>query len=331
MFVVFHRRRAAPPFTTASGTASSTARSKRSRIPAPRASPAGSASHAAAASAATPAPTIPATFSVPPRRSRSCGPPITCGSTRTPARTQRIPTPFGPWNLCADAVTRSTGRFARSVGMRPTHCVASQWKRTPRARQRSPTECTGCRTPVSLFAPITLTSATSPAWASSAASSASRSTTPSAPAGTHATRARPRASRDSQASRTALCSVRIVTTVRGPASASSVPPIASEALSVPPPVKTTSRGCAPRSLATDSRASSTECRASIPARCRLDGLPQPRTIASVTAATTSGSGRVVALQSRYARIVHTVAPGPARGSAAKATRAPGSREPAQCG
>ena len=52
-----------------------------------QATAASSSTHSRARSAATPMPTMPAVFSVPPRRSRSCGPPRCCGRTRTPVRT----------------------------------------------------------------------------------------------------------------------------------------------------------------------------------------------------------------------------------------------------
>ena len=45
------------------------------------------------ASAAAPNPTMPRTFSSPPRRARSCSPPTTKGSTRRPRRTTRAPDP----------------------------------------------------------------------------------------------------------------------------------------------------------------------------------------------------------------------------------------------
>ena len=114
----------------------------------------------------------------------------------------------------------------------------------------------------------------------------------------HTTSTRERFASASHASRTALCSVRMVTTTRRSGSIASVPAIAKPAPSVPPLVKTISRSDAPTNCATDSRASSTNRRASIPERCTLEGFPQPRNIASVTAATTSGSGCVVALLSK---------------------------------
>ena len=341
MLVVFQSRSAPAALTTASGTAAHTAASNRSRSAAPRARPS-PASHAIAASAAAPMPAMPGTFSVPPRRSRSCGPPITCGATRTPLRTQSAPMPFGPWNLCAAKLARSTGIERSSQGMRPTHCVASVWKRTPVALHSAPIPAIGCTAPVSLLAHITLTSAISGARASRISASCPRSALPAASQRSHTTSAMPRPASASHASRTALCSVFMVTSTRRPCwpcscSACSEPSIASVAPSVPPLVKTISRSPAPTSRATDSRASSTVRRASIPARCTLDGLPHPRTSESVTAATTSGRGCVVALQSRYAAMSSRYPLRAVRRSGRirppqKATRAP-LREPAvrQCG
>ena len=68
--------------------------SRRSRNRAMRAET--SASSAAANRHATPNPTMPATFSVPARRPRSCGPPAISGPSSTPRRTKRAPTPLGP-------------------------------------------------------------------------------------------------------------------------------------------------------------------------------------------------------------------------------------------
>ena len=51
---------------------------------------------------------MPATFSVPARRSRSWWPPRPAGSNGAPRRKKMAPTPLGPWILCAESVSAST-------------------------------------------------------------------------------------------------------------------------------------------------------------------------------------------------------------------------------
>ena len=71
-----------------------------------RAARAASASRSMSAHAA-PKPTHAGTFSMPPRRARSCAPPTSSGGTRSPRRTSSAPAPFGPPNLCAVTEHRS--------------------------------------------------------------------------------------------------------------------------------------------------------------------------------------------------------------------------------
>ena len=94
-----------------------------------------------------------------------------------------------------------------SSGMRPKACAASVWNRMPRARVRRPIAASGCSTPISLLAAITLTRIV---FGPRAASSAARSIRPSAPTGSTVTR-QPRASRWRHVSSTARCSVATVT------------------------------------------------------------------------------------------------------------------------
>ncbi len=68
--------------------------------------------------------------------------------------------------------------------------------------------------------------------------------------------------------------------------------------SVPPDVKTTSRGAAPSNRAASSRASSMISRAPRPSACTLDGLPRPPVIAAKAARAASGRTGDVAFQSR---------------------------------
>ena len=65
---------------------------------------------------AAPKPTIAGTFSMPPRRARSCAPPTTNGGKRTPRRTSSAAAPFGPPNLCAVTDTRSAPSAPKSTG-----------------------------------------------------------------------------------------------------------------------------------------------------------------------------------------------------------------------
>ena len=113
-----------------------------------------------AASAATPMPTMPATFSVPPRRSRSCPPPATSGRRRTQSATNNAPTPLGPWNLCAAMLTRSATPQSSATGSFPTDCTASTWTRARRRRAIFASSRTSSTPPVSLFTCVTDTSAT---------------------------------------------------------------------------------------------------------------------------------------------------------------------------
>ena len=48
------------------------------------------------------------TFSVPARRLRSCLPPVIVDSRRVPRRIHSAPTPFGPYSLCPERLSRST-------------------------------------------------------------------------------------------------------------------------------------------------------------------------------------------------------------------------------
>ena len=81
--------------------------------------------------AATPMPAIPGTFSVPPRRLRSCLPPVIVATSRVPRRIQSAPAPFGPLNLWAETVSRSTPSARTSTGILPADCTASVCIRAP--------------------------------------------------------------------------------------------------------------------------------------------------------------------------------------------------------
>ncbi len=177
--------------------------------------------------------------------------------------------------------------------MCPTACTASVWKATPRSRQRRAISATGWIAPTSLFAHITDTTL---AGSSRASSSASRATRPSASTATVVTAAPSRAAW-AAARRTALCSMADRTTPPPPARHR--PSTAMLSASVPLAVNTISSGAAPSAAATRSRASSSAARASRPAACALDGLPNRSPRNGSMAARTAGRSGVVAAWSRY--------------------------------
>jgi len=127
--------------------------------------------------------TMPATFDVPLRRSRSCPPPMMSGSSVVPAFCTITPMPFGPPNLWADSDTTSVTSTMSRRSSQHAACTASLWKtafgaasRTTRATSRI-----GVMLPTSLFTAITdTTPVRSPRCAidSSAERSFCTSTTP---------------------------------------------------------------------------------------------------------------------------------------------------------
>jgi hypothetical protein len=243
----------------------------------PAHSPSRSAAQAAARSVssfsasaqATPSPTIPATFSVPPRRRPSWPPPSRSGAKTASRRATRQPTPLGPPSLWAERESQSTGTSRRSTGILPTAWVASTWIGTPRAFTRRAMSAMGCTTPVSLLAQIRDTSAVSGSRAS-ATSSAERS--PSASTSSRVIR-QPRDSRSSRGASTEGCSTLELTTWRPRPSAGATAHSVVLFDSVAPAVKITSPGSTPSSDATWSRAPSTSARAALPSACTLEGLP----------------------------------------------------------
>ena len=133
----------------------STRRSASARTRAVALSRSRTAARAAAAMATTPA-----TFWVPARRSRSCGPPRRIGrsaAARVRARATSAPTPFGPPNLWALTLTRSTPDVRPATSSQPNACTASVCTSAAGARSRTSatTSSSGWRTPVSLLTSIT--------------------------------------------------------------------------------------------------------------------------------------------------------------------------------
>ena len=78
---------------------------------------------------------MPGTFSVPPRRRRSCGPPRSSASKLALAAHHQRAHALRALRACAPrARARRAPRRGRSTGSLPRHCVASACTRTPRAR-----------------------------------------------------------------------------------------------------------------------------------------------------------------------------------------------------
>ena len=81
---------------------------------------------------AAPKPTIAGTFSMPPRRARSCAPPTTNGGNRSPRRTSSAAAPFGPPSLWAVTEQRSAPSAAKSTATWPAAAHASTCTSAPR-------------------------------------------------------------------------------------------------------------------------------------------------------------------------------------------------------
>ena len=177
--------------------------------------------------------------------------------------------------------------------MRPTACTASVCTGMPRPAAIAASSPTGWIAPVSLFASI---SAANRVSSRNVAAMAVASARPSASTGTRST-AKPDASSRATGSTIAGCSIGPVTTCPGEVSAPARPKTARLFDSVPPEVKITSDGSAPRIRATVSLACSHARRADRPNACRLSAFPPARKCGRI-ASRTSGSIGVVALWSR---------------------------------
>jgi hypothetical protein len=231
------------------------------------------------------------------RRPRSCDPPKKSGSSGVPRRMKNAPIPLGAPTLCPLTEAKSNGILRASTSTLPNACTASVWNRPPAALVSSASSAIGWITPVSLLIHITEQSARSPAVSFALASP--RSTVPAGSTASSRSSA-PSLAAWCTACNTALCSIGVDTTtvfpcalrIRQPPSTARLSP------SVPPDVKQTSSGAAPRQLATRSRASSRAARASRPQRCVLDGLPKRGPKKGVMASRTSGRTGVVAAWSR---------------------------------
>ena len=181
---------------------------------------------------------------------------------------------------------------AKSTGSCPKACTASEWIGTPYARATAVSSVTGCTVPTSLFAHITVTIATDAGSAAIAASNVSGCTRPTPSTGSHSMTAPSCSASHRAASITAWCSTALARMrLRAGSSLRRCqyrPLTARLSDSVPPPVKRTSLGRAPRAAASVSRASSTSRRAARPDACSDDGLPvRPRheAIASIASGT----------------------------------------------
>ena len=145
---------------------------------------------------------------------------------------------------------RSAPSAAKSTATCPAAAHASTWTRTSRSRAPATISATGCSVPTSWLASCTDTSAVSGRIASSTSAASNRParSTPTAVTVVPGARA--------HASSTAECSTAVVTmwSARPPRRVPTAPQIAVFTASVPLDVNTTSRGRAPNSAATCSRA-----------------------------------------------------------------------------
>ncbi len=183
--------------------------------------------------------TIPGTFWVPARRSRSCGPPCRIGLILDArSRARRAPTPLGPPNLWALRLTRSAPAVASARSIQEKACTASVWTSACGASSctSATTASSGWRTPVSLLTSITETSRTVSSRASARASRSIATTAVDAdrpPAG------------GATASSTAGCSTALHRTLPGthvPSGPARTPKTARLSASVPPLVNTSPPG-----------------------------------------------------------------------------------------
>ena len=162
---------------------------------------------------------------------------------------------------------RSAPSAAKSTGTCPAPVHASTCTSTSRALAISQIAATGCNVPTSWLPSCTDTSAVSSVIAAAISSGSTR------PNRSTPTSVRALGSRR-QASRTLECSTAVVT-IAPPSPARRTPPqIAWFTASVPLEVKTTSRGRAPNSEATCSRASSIATRVARPSACSRAGSPR---------------------------------------------------------
>jgi hypothetical protein len=232
--------------------------------------------------AAAPKPTIPATFSVPARRPRSCGPPVASVVSASPRRIQSAPTPVGPPSLCADSERQSTPRRAdvdrdaarrlRGVGVHGRSA----------SRERAAISATGARLPTSPFAEPTLTTGVPSPHASTTSSTATcrrgrrrRRGAPRDGAGGLQNRRVLDRGRDEGARRATHREGQVVR-LGGAAREDDLGRLRAD------------------SAATSARARSTSVRTARPSRCALDGLPG-RSRASTIAARASGRSGALAL------------------------------------
>ncbi len=214
---------------------------------------------------------------------------------RRPGCVIRAPIDFGPRILCAARLRVSASGATSAV--RPNACTASTCTRVPVRRATaiaSRDRLDDARLGVHR---LHARRAARPPLRAPPRGPRDRAA-PSGRTRTHRTRARPSRSSASATRVTDGCSSRLVTSdpAPRPRRRSAAPGCSPRC---PPEVKhDVARVAAGQSGATASRASSTQARAARPVACTLDGLPHASRAARVIASTTSGSGGVVAFQSR---------------------------------
>ncbi len=198
-------------------------------------------------------------------------------------------------------VRASAPLSAKCTGTCAAACTASVWNGIWYSAATAASSATGAIVPTSLFAHMTLTSATLSGSASIAARRVSADTRPVPSTASQQISAPSWLASQFAESSTAWCSVAVISTRRrcGPSArrAQNRPFTARLSASVPPLVKITSLGRAENASAICSLDSSTTRRARRPALCSDEGLPR-RASSSVIAATASGSIGAVAAWSR---------------------------------
>ena len=195
--------------------------------------------------------------------------------------------------LVALAARVATPRAWKSTGIRPTACTASVWTGIPRGLASSASRATGWIAPVSLLASIKVANRVSARNASAMRSaSASPSASTFGAVDGEPGRFQPR---HRLGDRRVLD--RAGDDVPRLCSAPASPKMARLLASVPPEVKITSAGSAPRIRADRLPGGFPAPTRGRPAECRLSALPAVRKYGRI-ASRTSGSSAVVALLSR---------------------------------
>ena len=233
--------------------------------------------------------------------SLSWPPPCSTGTGWASLASSSAPAPTGPPSLCPVIVSASAPLSANCTGTSAAACTASVCSGIRCSAQTAASSAIGAIVPTSLFAHITLTSATLSGSGPIVSRRLSADTIPVPSTPIQPISAPSWLASQPAESSTAWCSVAGISTRwrRGPPArrAQNRPFTARLSASVPPLVKITSLGLAPNASAICSLDSSTTRRARRPALCSEEGLPRWAS-SSVMAAMASGSIGAVAALSR---------------------------------